>query len=89
MGIFGGNKSEESNAVPEKGLLKTDPSGHDLPKKTQQLKAEILPTIDKMTLALMKSDEQKQLATSLIIMQQNEIIIKYLNDISKKLDNLK
>lgn len=89
MGIFGGNKAEVVNATAEKEILKTDSSSHVLSKKTQQLKAEILPTIDKMSLALMKSDEQKQLATSLVIMQQNELIIKYLDDISKKLDNLK
>jgi len=39
-----------------------------------------------MANAITRNDEQKLLSSNLVIMEQNEIIIKYLDDICKKLD---
>lgn len=86
MGIFGGSKAELQQNNPTENLSAVSQPVHTLSKKEQQLKNSLLPSINQLDLKMIKDNDQKQLAVSLIIMQQNELIIKYLDDISKKLD---
>lgn len=93
MGLFKGNNAATNNAggnveISNNGAPYAQPLTYPHTKKVEQLKAELTPNIDNLVMKLAKSDEQKMLSISLITMQQNEIMIKYLDDISKKLDNL-
>ena len=86
MGIFGANKTTSPTPTPSASAFDNDKRKYPLSKNAQQLKSAISFSIGPMANAITRNDEQKLLSSNLVIMEQNEIIIKYLDDICKKLD---
>lgn len=89
MGLFGGKDITPKEATPSAAALTNSQLEHPLGKNAQQLKSALVFSMGQLANAMTRNDEQKLLSSNLVIMEQNEIIIKYLDDISKKLTEIK
>ena len=88
MGLFGGNKTETQNPTLKTYTYESDKRKYPMSKDAQQLISIIRPSLRQLSVAMTRNDEQKLLSANLILMEQNEIIIKYLDDICKKIDKM-
>ena len=86
MGLFGGKKNTQPRQYqqPVPSYMKK----YRLSQEAMSLKSKLEFTMKALMWAPGKIDEKTALAANVVIMEQNEVIIKYLDDISKSLDEL-
>lgn len=81
MGLLGKPKTDSS--------IQKESMKYELSEDTEELKKKIESTCKSFAHSFAKTGDKMSVSALAVIVQQNELIIKYLDDISKKLDNIK
>ena len=84
MGLFGGNRSEPQNYNDTSTSI---PLKFNISQTANDLKTRIENTSKSYINTFAKTEDKISLSALAVIVQQNEVIIKYLDYIAKKLDN--